>query len=149
MNHYKKNIYYGIIFLFLYRMIFQISEKLVSSMILSIGGNIYVAFSLLCILSLVMIFVFICIKQFPRMNIAFICLIVFLLLALTGLNMPTRFLISEKEFYSTKEQGMFITLSGVAYAFNYWSMVIIACIRYFRMQKKEEGKEQSVENQKT
>ena len=96
------------------------------------------AILLLWIISIVMLFVFIRIKQFPKINIWFVVLMILLVIVLPVLEMPIIFLFSDSEYFSYQAKARYIQLSSLASAFNYFSIVIVVCVQYFRFRHKNE-----------
>ena len=80
-----------------------------------------------------MLYVFLKLKEFPKINSFIVLLLILLLTALTILDLPTKFLMS----YSNNDMSMYIQLKTLSFSFNYWTLLLITYIKYFKLSKKD------------
>ena len=123
--------YAGIVFLFLYRTIFQICERLVSTFVLSFQWNVYVVPVFLTLTAVSMIIIFIKMSSPSKINLVFFLTIIISFL-LVSLFVPEKHLGHGR--YSVEEVGV-LNLRSVIDVFFTWIIVIIAYAKYRKMRK--------------
>ena len=135
MKNENKSIYYGILFFFLYDKIYEIFSSIVISPILSMQWNIYLVPILLLLIIIMLSVIFYRIKEFPKIRIWHILLVVFLSTLISFFNIPGRFYFTGgNSVYSPETQYTILNYIRFCVAINMMVFLAISYFKYWKLQ---------------
>jgi len=124
------NIYYGIIFLFLYSRIYSIFTNLFICAIYFLKINIYVIPIMLLAIVLTMLIIFTKIRKFPLLNLYVIIILVIVFILCNNFCEPINFYQGE-----SKKQFLISNFKSISYTIFNFAIIIISFIKYHRFIK--------------
>ena len=132
------NIYYGILFYFIYIQIYQIVSKILISPILSMQCAIYLIPILLSLVVIILSVIFYRIKEFPKIRIWHLLLVFLLSTLITFFNIPGRFYLTGiNSTYSAEMQSTIPTFIQIAGTINTVVFLVISYFKYWKLQKND------------
>jgi|BioPla2DNA2_1021312.scaffolds.fasta_scaffold66086_2 RsiW-degrading membrane proteinase PrsW (M82 family) len=138
MKNENKLIYYGILFSYLYFQIYSITSKVLISPILYMQWNVHLVPILLSLIIMLLSVWFYKVKNFPKMKLWFIILIVLLSIFVSLFNIPNRFyLLGGNSIYSIKTQSTVINYILICGVINTSIFLVISYIKYLKLKKTE------------
>ena len=105
----NKNIYYGILFYFIYTQIYETISSLLISPILIMQWNIHLILILLLFLILILSIWFYKVEKFPRIKIWLILIVVCCSILVKFFNIPTGLYLSNNNYVFNLEKQSLIT----------------------------------------
>ena len=134
----NKNIYYGILFYFLYLQIYGIISCLLILPILSMNLSIHLVLILpLLFVIILSIWFYKLDEQFPKIKGWFILLVVLFSMAVNFLNLPDRFLsFGDDSVYRNTDRAMIMSYITTCKAILLIAFITISYLKYLKAQKK-------------
>jgi len=134
----NKNIYYGILFYFLYLQIYGIISSLLILPILSMNLSIHLVLILpLLFVIILSIWFYKLDEQFPKIKGWFILLVVLFSMAVNFLNLPDRFLsFGDDSVYRNTDRAMIMSYITTCKAILLIAFITISYLKYLKAQKK-------------
>lgn len=130
------NIYYGIVFCFLYIQVYRIISSLFISPMLALHWNIYIILTCLILLIVAFSVWFYTIKQFPSVKIWITLLVVAALILLEIFGLPeVYYLRGGGSYYAIKEQLLISNSIALCRTINTIILIVISFIRYVKGNK--------------
>lgn len=129
-------IYYGILFLFLYLKVYSIVSNMITSLILSLNGNIFIVPIILSLLILGLLIVFYKLKSFPKINLWIILIIIALLSIVNLFFLPSTYYGGGSSLYNEEQRKMITSFITYCSTINTLGIIIISYLKYYRYNKK-------------
>ena len=130
----NKYIYYGILFYFLYIQIYGIISRVLTWPVLSMQWNVHLVLILPLLLIIVLSVLFYRLKEFPKIRLWFILLVIFLSVVITFFDIPNIYYMSAYSVYSFEEKSIITNYIQTCRAVNTIVFLAIAYFKYLKVQ---------------